>query len=74
MTAEVGPKAIEYDVSALAKQFALPPATAQTLLWTEIRQLERAARILDFIPLLALKHVKERLREQPLSDLVSGLA
>ncbi len=74
MSIEIEPRAIEHNIGALAKQFALPPAAAQTLLWTEIRRLEHAARILDFIPLLALKHVKERLRERPLSDVVFGLA
>ncbi|MGC4097908.1 MAG: DUF3562 domain-containing protein [Nitrospira sp.] len=71
---EAEAKAIEYDISALAKQFALPPAAAHDLLWNEIHQLEQAARIRDFVPLLALKHVKEHLREMPLYDLVYGLA
>jgi|GEM_PF-4257210 len=70
----VEPNAIEYDIRVLAKQFALPPAAAHTLLWREIHQLEQAARIRDFIPLLALKHVMEHLREQPTFDLFYGLA
>jgi len=74
MTVGVEPKAIEHDIYMLARQFALPSAVAHDLLWNEIHQLEQAARILDFIPLLALKHVKEHLREQSFSDLFYGFA
>ncbi|MBX3328411.1 MAG: DUF3562 domain-containing protein [Nitrospira sp.] len=74
MTVGVEPRTIEYDIDALAKQFALPLTAAHTLLWAEIHHLEHLARIHDFIPLLALKHVKERLRERPFSDLLYGLA
>ena len=74
MTIQVEPKGIEYDIASLAKQFALSPSIAQSLLWNEIHLLEHAARVRDFIPLLALKHVKERLREQSLSDLPYGFA
>lgn len=68
------PKAIQYDVATLAKQFGLPPTLAQSLLQNEIQSLEHAARVRDFIPLLALKHVKERLQEQSSPDLSAGLA
>ncbi len=68
------PKSIEHDIGALAKQFALSSASAHTLLWDEIQRLEQTARIHDFIPLLALKHVKEHLRGDPFPDLPYGLA
>jgi len=67
-------KSIEYDIRLLAKEFALPLTAAHNLLWDEIHLLEQAARVRDFIPLLALKHVREQLREQPHSDLLYGLA
>ena len=63
MRIEVDLKGIEHDVRLLTKQFALPPAAAHSLLRNEIHRLEQAARIRDFIPLLAMKHVKEELRE-----------
>ncbi len=65
MVAVIETKAIEYDIRDLAKQFALPPSEAHDMLWDEIHQLERAARIQDYVPLLALKHVKEYLRHRP---------
>jgi Protein of unknown function (DUF3562) len=74
MPVGVEPKSIEHDIGALAKQFALSPAAAHALLWNEIHYLAQSARIQDFIPLLALKHVKEHLRERPFSDLSYGLA
>ncbi len=74
MSAEAESKAIEYDISALVRQFALSPAEAHDILWNEIHELERAARIRDFVPVLALKHVKEFLRSSPPSDLIYGLA
>ena len=67
-------KAIEYDISALAKQFALPPAEAHGILWNEIHQLEQGARIQDYVPILALKQVKEYLRARPANDLSYGIA
>lgn len=74
MKVEVDLKSMEHDVRLLTTQFDLSPAAAQSLLWLEIQQLEQAARIREFIPLLALKHVKEQLQEWPLLDLVYGLA
>ena len=74
MAIEIEPKTIEQDIAALTKEFALPPTTAQSLLWNEIHLLEHAARVRDFIPLLALKNVKERLRDQSFSDLPYGFA
>lgn len=74
MAIHIEPKTLEVDIAVLAKEFALPPAVAHTLLWSEIHLLESAAHIRDFIPLLALKHVKERLREQSLSDVPYGFA
>jgi len=65
MVSQVETKAIEYDVRDLAKRFALPPAEAHDMLWDEIHHLEQAARIHDFVPVLALKHVKEYLRDRP---------
>ena len=66
-------KAVEYDIRDLAKQFALLPAQAHDLLWNEIHHLEQAARIREYVTLLALKHVKEHLRESS-NDLIFGLA
>jgi hypothetical protein len=74
MKVEVDLKSIEHDVLLLTKQFALSPAAAHSLLLNEIHQLGQAARVRDFIPLLALKHVKEQLQEWPLFDSVYGLA
>ncbi|MBX3325522.1 MAG: DUF3562 domain-containing protein [Nitrospira sp.] len=74
MGVEVDLKSIEQNVRLLTKQFALSPATAHSLLWNEIQQLEQVARIRDCIPLLALKPVKEQLQEWPLLDSSYGLA
>jgi hypothetical protein len=65
MVSQVETKVIEYDVRDLAKRFAMPPSEAHDMLWNEIHQLEQAARIQDFVPVLALKHVKEHLRDRP---------
>ncbi len=74
MAVEVALKSMEYDVRMLSERFALPPAAAHSLLWNEVHQLEQGARIRNFIPLLALKHVKEHLQERPLFDSFYGLA
>jgi hypothetical protein len=55
----------EHDIDAMAKQFALPTSVIHDILWSEIHDLERAARITDFVPVLALKHVKDTLRRRP---------
>lgn len=67
-------KTIEDDARALAKQFALLPSEAHDMLVNEIHHLEQLARIQDFVPLLALKHVKDHLRDTPNDLLTYGLA
>ena len=67
-------KVIEEDARVLATQFVLDPADAYDLLLKEIRHLEERARIQDFIPLLALKHVKARLRAHSPQSLIYGFA
>jgi hypothetical protein len=62
---EIKGKGIEHDISALATQFALPTSKAHDLLWDEIHDLEQVARIRDFVLILALKHVKDHLRDRP---------
>lgn len=62
---EIKGKGIEHDVSALATQFAISTSKAHDLLWDEIHALEQVARIRDFVLILALKHVKDHLRDQP---------
>lgn len=65
MVSTVDTKAIEYDVSDLAKWFALTPSEAHDILWKEIHLLDQVARIPDYVPVLALKYVKEHLRDRP---------
>jgi hypothetical protein len=67
-------KVLEEDVRVLATQFVLDPSEAYDLLFNEIRHLESRARIQDFIPVLALKHVKARLRAHPPQSLIYGFA
>lgn len=67
-------KTIEDDARALAKQFGLLPSEAHDILLNEIHHLEQLARIRDFISLLALKHVKNHLRDRPPNDLTHGFA
>ena len=55
-------RGIEYDIQTLAQQFSLPIKEAHDILWGEIHHLETQARIRDFVPLLAIKEVKESLR------------
>lgn len=73
MLEQAGAKAVEYDIQDLVKEFALLPSEAHDMLWNEIHQLERASRIREYVTLLALKHVKEQLRDNT-NDLVYGLA
>lgn len=54
---------LERDIAAMAKQFALSVSEVHAIL-CEVRHLERAARIRDFLPLLAMKHVKDVLRRK----------
>jgi hypothetical protein len=62
---------LDRDINAMAKQFALPASEVSAILWGEIRHLERAARIRDFLPLLAIKHVKEVLRSRASASRIS---
>ena len=55
---------LDHDVNAMAKQFALPASKVYEILWGEIRHLERVARIREFLPLLAFKHVKDDIRRR----------
>lgn len=56
---------LDHDIDAMAKQFALPASEVSKILWSEIHQLEGDARIREFLPLLAVKHVKAVLRSRP---------
>lgn len=56
---------LDHDVHAMAEQFALPVSEVYEILRGEIRHLEDDARIRDFLPLLAMKHVKDVLRRRP---------
>lgn len=55
---------IDHEVDDIAKRFAEPPSKVQQILREEITNLERTARIKQFVGLLAVKQVKEVLREQ----------
>ena len=57
-------RGLEPDIQKLATQFAVSPAEVHEILWGELQQLEQAARIRDFVPLLAIKHAKELLRSR----------
>ena len=61
MADELNIKNLEHDIRALANQFALSTTEVQFILWSEIHQLEREARIRDFVRILAVKHVKDSL-------------
>jgi hypothetical protein len=56
---------LDHDIAAMAKQFAVPASEVSEIVWGEIRHLEGEARIRDFLPLLAIKHVKDVLRSRP---------
>lgn len=49
-------------VQNLAKELATPVYKLEQMLGAEAAELERVARIKHFVPLLAAKRVKERLR------------
>jgi len=49
-------------VKDLAKEFSCPLPEVEEILISETHWLEHGARIKDFIPLLAIKQVKELLR------------
>ena len=55
---------LDHDINAMAKQFALPASKVYEILWGEIRNLEGVARIREFLPLLAIKRVKDDLRRR----------
>ena len=55
---------LEHDIRALATQFAVSTAEVNEIVCAELVQLGQAARIRDFVPLLAIKHVKELLRSR----------
>ena len=58
-------QSLNHDINAMAKQFALPASEVSDILWSEIRHGEGAARIRDFLPVFAIKHVKDVLRRRP---------
>lgn len=49
-------------VKNLAEEFSCPPSEVEKLLSTTAHQLEQEARIKDFVPVLAMKQVKDLLR------------
>ena len=55
---------IDDEVDEMAKRFAEPPSKVQQILREQITNLERTARIKQFVELLAVKQVKEVLRKQ----------
>jgi len=55
---------LDREIDAMAKQFALPASEVSKIVWTEIHHLEGESRVRDFLPLLAIKHVKDELRKQ----------
>ena len=55
---------VDHDIKTIAEQFSLSVSEVHAILLSEIHHLERSARIRDFIPLLAIKQVKESLRNR----------
>ena len=49
-------------VKNLAEEFSCPISEVENLLSTTAHQLEQEARIKDFIPVLAIKQVREKLK------------
>ena len=54
---------IAKDVKDIADSFSCPISEVDQLLTVEMHDLEEGARIKEFVPLLAIKRVKDRLRE-----------
>lgn len=52
------------DVKDIADNFSCPIAEVDQILSGEIQYLEQGAHIKEFVPLLAIKRVKDRLRER----------
>jgi Protein of unknown function (DUF3562) len=59
---------LDHDINAIAKQFALPVSQVSEMLWDEIHHLEGTARIREFLPLLAIKHIKDVFRRRPIAS------
>lgn len=57
----VKPQGMEFDIRELAKAFEVSAVDVHNLLWDQIHQLEATARIRDYVPQLAIKHVKDYL-------------
>jgi Protein of unknown function (DUF3562) len=53
---------IEQDMKDIAEEFSLPISEVDQTLKAEMQRLEQRARIRQFVPLLAIKGVKESLR------------
>jgi hypothetical protein len=47
---------------AIAEEFSCPISEVEQILSTEAHQLEQEARVKDFVPVLAIKRVKDLLR------------
>ena len=49
----------------MAEEFSCPVSEIEKMLCVEMHQLEQGAHIKDFVPLLAIKQVKDLLRANP---------
>ena len=59
---EALPKGIAKDIKDVAEKFSCPISEVEQIVSTEIHQLEQGAHVKDFVPLLAIKEVKDILR------------
>jgi hypothetical protein len=55
-------KGIAKDIKDVAENFSCPISEVEKIMSTEIQQLEQGAHVKDFVPLLAIKKVKDMLR------------
>jgi hypothetical protein len=53
-----------HEVEGMATRFSVPPSKVQQILTEQLSDLERTARIKQFVEILAVKQVKEVLRKQ----------
>ncbi|BCA55103.1 hypothetical protein W02_22430 [Nitrospira sp. KM1] len=54
-------------VKEIAEQFSRPSAEVHEILKSELCRLDREARIKQYIPILAIKQVKELMRRRSLN-------
>jgi len=60
----VQPQPVKWEglIQGIAEEFSCPFSTVEQILGSERHQLEQGARIKDFIPVLAVKQVRDLLR------------